>query len=78
MCPGSAALSDGGSQSRYDPEVSTGGDHPSPTVVAAWFVLGITLGLLHGVEDEWEGGWGRTAEELEALVRAKCLEQVRA
>lgn len=39
-------------------------------------VLDLPLGRLYSVEDEWDGGWGRTVEELKALIRAKCLEQV--
>lgn len=39
-------------------------------------VLDLPLGQLYGVEDEWEGRWGRPADELKAFIRAKCLEQL--
>lgn len=35
------------------------------------------LGHLYGLDDEWEGGWGRTQVELKAEVEAKCSEQLR-
>jgi len=41
-------------------------------------VLDLPLGRLYGVEDEWEGGWGATVEELTKTVRARCAEQLRA
>lgn len=34
------------------------------------------LGVVLWMEDELEGGWGRTQEQLEAEVRAACLEQL--
>jgi hypothetical protein len=40
-------------------------------------VLSLPLGHLYGVDDEWEGGWGRTPAELKAEVEARCREQLR-
>jgi hypothetical protein len=40
-------------------------------------VLNLPLGRLYGLDDEWEGGWGRTPEELKAEVEARCSEQLR-
>lgn len=34
------------------------------------------LGRLYGFDDEWDGGWGRSPEELTHAVRAACLAQV--
>lgn len=39
-------------------------------------VLDLPLGRLYGIEDEWEGGWGRTVEELSAEIHAKCVDQL--
>ncbi|GAA1994366.1 hypothetical protein [Catenulispora subtropica] len=41
-------------------------------------VIDLPLGRLYGVEDEWEGGWGATVDELKMTVRARCAEQLRA
>jgi hypothetical protein len=41
-------------------------------------VLTLPLGHLYGLADEWEGGWGRTVEKLEAEVREYCIEQTQA
>lgn len=41
-------------------------------------VIDLPLGRLYGVEDEWEGGWGATVEELKKTVRTRCAEQLRA
>ena len=40
----------------------------------------LPLGRLYGLADEWEwdGGWGRTEEKLEAEVRERCIEQTQA
>jgi hypothetical protein len=35
------------------------------------------LGCLYGLDDEWEGGWGRTPAELKAEVETRCSEQLR-
>lgn len=35
------------------------------------------LGGLYGLADEWQGGWGRTAEQLRDVVRTACQAQVR-
>ena len=40
-------------------------------------VLDMPLGHLYGLDDEWEGGWGRTEAELMAEVEARCLQQLR-
>jgi len=40
-------------------------------------VLNLPLGRLYGLEDEWEGGWGRTSADLKAEVEARCSEQLR-
>ncbi|MEU0500091.1 hypothetical protein [Nocardia sp. NPDC005998] len=41
-------------------------------------VHALPLGDLYGLADEWEGGWGRTVEKLEAEVRERCIEQTQA
>jgi hypothetical protein len=40
-------------------------------------VLASPLGRLHCITDEWGAGWGRSVEELTALVREACEEQLR-
>jgi hypothetical protein len=40
-------------------------------------VLNLPLGHLYGLDDEWEGGWGRTPAQLKAEVEARCSEQLR-
>lgn len=40
-------------------------------------VLNLPLGHLYGLDDEWEGGWGRTSADLKAEVEARCSEQLR-
>lgn len=40
-------------------------------------VLNLPLGHLYGLDDEWEGGWGRTPAQLKAEVDARCSEQLR-
>jgi hypothetical protein len=40
-------------------------------------VLDMPLGHLYGLDDEWDGGWGRTAAELVVEVEARCSEQLR-
>jgi hypothetical protein len=40
-------------------------------------VLNLPLGRLYGLDDEWEGGWGRTPAQLKAKVEARCSEQLR-
>jgi hypothetical protein len=39
-------------------------------------VLALPLGRVYGIDDEWDGGWGRSVEELRALVRAACAAQL--
>lgn len=34
------------------------------------------VGQLYGMDDEWEGGWGRTVAELRAEVRNACATQL--
>jgi hypothetical protein len=33
------------------------------------------LGALYGFDDEWGAGWGRTEDELTALLREACIQQ---
>ena len=40
-------------------------------------VMALPLGGLYTVADEWDEGWGRPADQLTALVRERCEEQVR-
>ena len=40
-------------------------------------VLGLPLGRLYCIADEWDEGWGRPVEQLTALVREACEEQLR-
>jgi hypothetical protein len=40
-------------------------------------VLGLPLGSLYSIADEWDEGWRRPGEQLTALVRASCEEQLR-
>lgn len=35
-----------------------------------------TMGSLYGIDDEWEGGWGRGEQELVAAVRHACAVQL--
>lgn len=39
-------------------------------------VIDLPLGGLYGVDDELGAGWGRSVEELRAVVRAACLAQL--
>lgn len=39
-------------------------------------VLGMPLGHLYGFDDEWDGGWGRTPEQLKTEVEARCSAQL--
>jgi hypothetical protein len=39
-------------------------------------VMDLPLGRLYGTDDAWSGGWGPSVEELKALVRAACGEQI--
>lgn len=34
------------------------------------------LGAVYGLDDEWEGGWGRTPDQLATAVRAACAAQL--
>ncbi len=38
-------------------------------------VIALPLGRLAGVDDEWDGGWGRDEETLREEVRQACAEQ---
>lgn len=40
-------------------------------------VMDLPLGRLYCVTDEWDEGWGRPLEQLSALVRDACEEQLR-
>jgi hypothetical protein len=40
------------------------------------FVLDEPLGEICGVDDEWEGGWGRQEDGLRRAVRTACLAQL--
>jgi hypothetical protein len=40
-------------------------------------VLGLPLGGLYCIADEWGEGWGRPVGQLTALVRESCEEQLR-
>jgi hypothetical protein len=40
-------------------------------------LIALPLGSLYCVADEWEEGWGRSVEQLTALVLECCEEQVR-
>jgi hypothetical protein len=40
-------------------------------------VMGLPLGGLFGVDDEWGAGWGRSNDELAQVVREACEEQLR-
>jgi hypothetical protein len=39
--------------------------------------MGLPLSRLHDVDCEWDGGWGRTVQQLTAFVRETCEEQAR-
>jgi hypothetical protein len=39
-------------------------------------VLGLPLGKLFGLDDEWGAGWGRTEQELKAQIREACTAQL--
>ncbi|MBO0514192.1 hypothetical protein [Streptomyces beijiangensis] len=39
-------------------------------------IIDLPLGLLYGLDDEWQGGWGATVEQLRATVRARCTDQL--
>ena len=41
-------------------------------------VYELPLGGLYGVNDEWEGGWGRSEAELRTMIRVGCRDQIRA
>jgi hypothetical protein len=41
-------------------------------------LLDLPLGRLYHFACEWDGGWGRTEEELKAEVRRACAEQIAA
>jgi hypothetical protein len=40
-------------------------------------VIELPLGSLYCIAEEWGEGWGRTVEQLTALVRQACTEQLR-
>jgi hypothetical protein len=39
-------------------------------------VIELPLGQLYRLDDEWDGGWGRTQAELAAIVQHACREQL--
>jgi hypothetical protein len=39
-------------------------------------VLGLPLGQIFGLDDEWGAGWGRTEQELRAEIRKACAAQL--
>jgi hypothetical protein len=39
-------------------------------------LLSPPLGAVYGLDDEWEGGWGRTPEALAIAIRAACAAQL--
>lgn len=39
-------------------------------------VIELPLGQLYGLDDEWDGDWGRPQAELEAIVQHACREQL--
>ena len=39
-------------------------------------VLALPLGSLYSLDDEWGAGWGRTTEELTAVIRDACNDQL--
>ncbi len=39
-------------------------------------VLGLPLGQIFGLADEWGAGWGRTEQELRAEIRTACAAQL--
>lgn len=41
-------------------------------------VIGLPLGQLYGLSDEWGAGWGRTAHQLRATVQQACTAQLAA
>ena len=41
-------------------------------------ITSLPLGQLFALDDEWGAGWGRTDEQLRAVVRQACAEQLRA
>lgn len=41
-------------------------------------LMRLPLSRLYDVDCEWDGGWGRTVQQLTAFVRETCEEQVRA
>src|SRR4051812_36265007 len=41
-------------------------------------VLGLPLGQTFGLDDEWDYGWGRSVDELGALIQTACREQLAA
>jgi hypothetical protein len=40
-------------------------------------IIGMPLGHLLYIDDEWDGGWGRTRQELVNAIRQLCEEQLR-
>jgi hypothetical protein len=41
-------------------------------------IVSLPLGRLYVLDDEWGAGWGRTDEQLRAVVRQACTAQLKA
>ena len=39
-------------------------------------LMRLPLSRLYDIDCEWDGGWGRTVQQLTAFVRSTCEEQV--
>ncbi|MGW2090324.1 hypothetical protein [Streptomyces sp. NPDC001880] len=39
-------------------------------------ITDLPLGQLYGLNDEWQGGWGATVDQLRKTVRAWCADQL--
>jgi hypothetical protein len=39
-------------------------------------LIGLPLGWLFGLDDEWSAGWGRTEDELQDAVQRACQDQL--
>jgi hypothetical protein len=41
-------------------------------------IMSLPSGQLYGLDDEWDAGWGRTSDQLRAVVRQACINQLKA
>jgi hypothetical protein len=39
-------------------------------------IISLPLGRLYALDDEWGAGWGRTDDQLKAIVRQACAQQL--